>query len=178
MRASPAVLASSLGRGFLEALGVTVALSIMLFGVILASGGALPLWVPVLLLVPILGLIGWLRWRTWSHARFRATTERLLIQNPVALFHGELRTVKWPQYQESHTGHRGPLDLFFRARPICIRYGTADAQNEVSFPSVAYAQDLKHYLDKIDSAFRRNDASALHVFVAKPRGKRDTEPVS
>ncbi len=176
MRASPAVLIRGLLRGLIEALVTGSVLLAVLAGIVIVGlQGALPVWAVVLCYLVAYVSVAWLRWRSWAHARFRLTSERILVQDPTALMHGELRTLKWVQYQESHTGHRGALDLVFRARPICIRFGTADAQRELCFPSVAYSQDLKHYLDKVDSAVRRGESATVSSFVAKPRGKRDTE---
>ncbi len=113
------------------------------------------------------------RVRLWSDTRLRVTSERLLVPEPGPIFHPPLHTVKWSQYQESHVGRRGVLDIFFFSRPLIIRYGTADANKEIRFPSLRYAEDLKHYLDKVDSCVRKGDLSGLKPFVAKPKGKRD-----
>ncbi len=153
------------------------------------------LWpfVYVLLTAACLGFF-WMRAYTeWKHFSFRVTTDRLLLLSPEAprsvkemthephsshhSFFGfgshPLHTIKWSQYQESYTTRRSFFDVFFKARPLCIRYGTADTQMHLCFPSLRFANDLKHYLDKVDSAVRANQIDALRPFVAKPRGERD-----
>ena len=128
MRASPAVLIRGLLRGLIEALVAGSVLLAALAGVvILGLQGTLPVWAVVVCYLAAYASVACLRWKSWTHARFRLTSERILVQDPTALVHGELRTLKWAQYQESHTGHRGALDLVFRARPVCVRFVTADA---------------------------------------------------
>ena len=108
-----------------------------------------------------------------NHSSFRVTTERILILHHHSLFKEPLKTIRWDQYQESMVGHRSILDIFFGARPITIRYGNADSKDFAHFPSVRYAEDLKHYLDKAYSLVRAGKPAELHPFVLKPRGQRD-----
>jgi hypothetical protein len=173
LHASKAALMRTLLRGCGEGLVVAAIVSVLLFALVFFAQVAFPsfAWlIPALL--PVVGMV-WLRYRGWKRGLFRVTTERILIASPYALFHAPLVTIKWAQYQESEVGHRSPLDVVFLARPLRIRYGTADAKNEIIFPSIRYAEDLKHFLDKVDSAVRAGNAGSLKVFVAKPRGKRD-----
>ncbi len=173
-RSSPAVLVSSALRGLVDALIAGIVLSLILLAVLtFVFETSVSVFVYVAIFVIAYGIVFWLRWNVWAHSAFRITSERILLQAPESLFHPPLKTIKWSQYQESHVGHRTMFDYLFLSRPIGIRYGTADAQNEASFPSLRYGQDLKHYLDKIDSAVRKNDPTAMRPFVAKPRGKRD-----
>ena len=174
-RSSPAVLVMTGLRSLLEGgiAGVILSVSLSLIGAFAFETPVLALWLYLVMIILCIGLAFLQHVRTWNEARFRVTTERILIANPFTFFHAPLVTIKWPQYQESEVGHRHALDVFFLARPLKIRYGTADARYEASFPSLRYAEDLKHFLDKVDAAVRRNDAGSLRPFVAKPRGKRD-----
>lgn len=174
-RASPAVLVICFFRSILEGGIAGVVLSVLgsMIGGFAFQMPILPLWTygSLIGLCIVLALLQHVR--IWNEARFRITTERILIANPLAFFHAPLTTIKWPQYQESEITHRQFLDPFFLARPLKIRYGTADARYEKAFPSLTFAQDLKHYLDKVDAAVRGNDLGSLTPFVAKRRGKRD-----
>lgn len=178
-RSSPAVLIVSLLRGLLETLITGAILSVAIaITLLFAFATTLALWMYAAIFLVCLAGIVFQRVAIWREATLRVTTERILIANPMAFFHAPLTTVKWPQYQESEVDHRGPLDLLFLARPIRIRYGTADARYEAKYPSLRYAEDLKHYLDKVDAAVRRHDLATLRPFVARPRGKRDEIPNS
>jgi hypothetical protein len=174
MRSTPAVLAQSFLRGLLDTLVIGIAVAALLYGGFYALGWSVPLWLPIACVVIAYGVVAWRRWEMWKHATLQITSERILLHTPGTLFHVPLRTIKWSQYQESYVGHRTFLDFFFRSRSLHIRFGTADAPREFHFPSLRYAEDLKHYLDKIDAAIRHNDAAAVRPFVAKPRGKRDS----
>ncbi len=177
-RSSAAVLIIALLRGVVETLIVGSILSVLAaLSLILAFETTLAVWMYAAIFLICLAVIVFQRVHIWREATFRVTTERILLANPTAFFHAPLVTVKWPQYQECEVDHRGVLDVFFFARPLKIRYGTADARYEAKFPSLRYAEDLKHYLDKVDAAVRRNDLQSLKPFVAKPRGKRDAENV-
>ena len=154
----------------------------LLFGVVFSVLLALGFWVSGLDLSAVLFVIVFAavfvivclrRVFLWREAALRITTERILLEYPRSLFLREHHTVKWTQYQESHPAPRQFFDFFFRARTLNIRHGTADAQRENRYPSLRYAQDLKHYLDKVDSAVRAGKADELRPFVPKPRGQRD-----
>lgn len=172
---SPAVLIMSFPRSLLEGgvAGVLICVVLSVIGAFAFETPALSFWVYFLIIALSISLAFLQHVRIWHDARFRVTTERILIADPFAFFHAPLVTVKWLQYQESEVGRRQALDVFFLARPLKIRYGTADARYEAKFPSLRYAEDLKHFLDKIDAAVRRNNVASLKPFVAKPRGKRD-----
>ncbi len=175
-RASAALFVRSAVRGLFDGVILGLIVSALIGGIAyFAFNTLLPVWVFVLLFVVSYLIILWKRWQVWKHETFRVTSERLLVPFPAALFHAPLHTIKWSQYQESHVGHRGVLDFFFLSRPLCIRHGTADAHKETCFPSLSYAQDLKHYLDKVDSAVRAGTIATVKPFVAKPRGRRDME---
>lgn len=191
-RASPAALVRTLLRALLDTLIVWAGLAGLTAGISYYASQQFPSeWLFLALFIITCAVIALRRWQVWSHSAFRVTSERILLQSPLGFFHSPLRTIKWAQYQESYTGHQ-PLespkhvkthddegsrrhftDYFFAARPLCIRFGTPDAHQEACFPSLRYANDLKHYLDKVDSAVRRNDLPSVHPFVAKPKGKRD-----
>ena len=118
-------------------------------------------------------LLVFLRHRHWRHASLRITTERILLQSHGSLLSHPLHTIKWIQYQESLLGPRSPLDLLMGLRTIVIRYGNADSKLYVSFPGLRFGNDIKHFLDKVDSAVRRNQTDQVHDFVFKKRGQRD-----
>lgn len=107
-----------------------------------------------------------------KHSSFRVTTERILILHHHSIFKEPLKTIRWDQYQESLVGRRNILDIFVGARPITIRYGNPDSKDFAHFPSVYYAEDLKHYLDKAYSLVRTGKKDELKPFILKPRGQR------
>ena len=172
-RSSPAMLILVLLRGLTDAIIVSAVCCVAILVASLMLSSSVALWLYVTLSLLIFILIEYQRFRRWNHSMMRVTTERILIENPRSFFHSPMHTIKWLQYQECEVDHRSFLDIFFLARPLRFRYGTADARYEATFPSLRYAEDLKHYLDKVDAAVRRNDVSSLKPFVAKPRGKRD-----
>jgi hypothetical protein len=170
MHATVASLLSSLFRGLLESLIVAVLFTVI---VSLILGNASGAWVLFLSsLFPVFLILSFLRWRVWQHALFRLTNDRIILEFPGRLFHSPTRTIKWSQYQESYVGHPTFFDLLFRSRPLVIRFGTADGKESTFFPSLRYAHDLKHYMDKIDSAVRKGDTDAMRPFIAKPKGQR------
>lgn len=175
-RSSPAVLIIAIVRavfeGLIAAAVVCVALAIAF---LLAFESTLEIWMYAAVFLICMALALYQRIHIWREAEFRVTTERILVADPTAFFHSPLLTIKWPQFQECEVDHRHFLDLFFLARPLKIRFGTADARHEGKFPSLRYAEDIKHYLDKVDAAIRNGDVQNLRPFVAKPRGKRDLE---
>jgi hypothetical protein len=173
VRATPAAFLSSLGWALLDA----AAIGILGVAALLFSSGPLNVEIaPFVYAVPfviIFVLSAFLRFRVWRHALFRLTTERILLEFPGRLFHSPVRTIKWSQYQESFAGHKSLFDFFFGSRPLVIKFGTAEAKSETSFPSLTYAVDLKHFMDKIDSAVRRADTASLKPFVLKGKGERE-----
>ncbi|MDO8648243.1 MAG: hypothetical protein Q7R81_00495 [Candidatus Peregrinibacteria bacterium] len=196
VRPSSAFLVWSLLRGVVDGLivGIPLALVIAIVFGILGWTGSIGLAVSIVLIVSLLAV--WLRrWSHWRVSSLSVTTERILLQYPSgptvitksgaairervlvrsggSVLHTSLRTVKWSQYQESVLGGKTMFDLVAGSRAVCIRYGTADAQLEACYPSLPYASDLKHYLDKADAAIRSGNVSTLKPFVLKPRGKRD-----
>jgi ABC-type multidrug transport system fused ATPase/permease subunit len=193
LRPSAAVLIHGVLRSILESLVLGVVIFIALLFIITLD---VALWSAVLVFVLLTIMFSLRRGQHWKSASVRVTTERLLFQYACALpepkhekvihdgpggfgiadlfFGGSLKTVKWAQYQESEVAERaGVLDVFLRSRTLKIRYGTADAQRELLYNSVPFAHDLKHYLDKVDSAVRNGTVASVRPFVAKPRGKRD-----
>lgn len=175
--------AGSLAWNFIQAV-----VDALLIGIVASVGAGVALWLAVGS-PPSAGLVAGifiasyaaaacLHWRFWRHATFRVTTERILLEHHPTLVTKSSATIKWSQYQESHVGRRSFTDFLSGSRPLCVRHGTADAKIEVCFPSLRYASDLKHYLDKVESAVRRGEAGALRPFVARPRGRRDQETVA
>lgn len=169
VRPSPAYLVRAIGRTLVDGLLLAAVLTLPAVAVLRSATIA-----PILALFASLVLMS-VRYRHWRHARLRVTTERILLQHPETLFSAPLRTIKWNQYQESQLGGRTIFDLPFGARSLRIRYGAADSKLYVSFPAVAFASDIKHYLDKVDSAVRKSEAGSLRPFIAKQRGRRDEE---
>jgi hypothetical protein len=198
LRPGWSVLASALIGAILQALVVAIVVSTVVVLGMSVAGGSVS-W-PVVFSMSALFIaaaLGWLQFRAWKHAHLRITTDRLLFHYGKTLFsrsrllvsymrrtgdhiehtsqpseHATV-TVKWPQYQESHAGRPKLMDVFAGARPLSVRYGTADTEREVCFPGLSFAQDLKHYLDKVDSAVRHGKTEALRPFVLKPSGQRD-----
>lgn len=141
------------------------------------------------------GVVAFQRIRAWTHAMFCVTTDRIILQYPRKLLspsrmhtqmhhkdghsmhmqpsHDSTITIKWPVYQESVASHGNPLEMIAHARKITIRYGSADAEREVLYPSIPFAEDIKHYLDKVDSASRRHALDDIRPFVFKKYGQRD-----
>jgi hypothetical protein len=171
--ATPAVLILSWLRGLLDAIVIGAVIDVILFALVTWQSLQPSPWLYAIAPVLAYVVVAVLRYHVWQHATFRVTTERILAAEPFHLTHAPLHTLKWSQYQESLVGHRSFLDVFFLARSLVIRHGTADARLELEFPSLRYAHDLKHYLDKVDSAVRKNETESIKPFVAKPRGKRD-----
>lgn len=122
--------------------------------------------------VLIVAAMVWRSLRRSARATFRVTTERILLEFPDGAIGRTEKTMKWNQYQESFVGKAGFLHLLSGSRPLCIRFGGSDAPFTVAFPAVRHARDLKHYLDKVDSAERRKAVEEVRPFVDKPRGQR------
>lgn len=171
---SGAALLQSILLGVLDALFLGIGLS-SLFAVmqLFAVGAVNGAWWYVGFFVLAYALTMMKRAQVWKASRFRITSERILLQEPVGLWEQPVQTIKWPQYQESHVGSKNFFDYFFFSRPLAIRYGTADAKMEMRYPSLRWGHDLKHYLDKVDSAYRAHQAESVPPFVSAPRGRRD-----
>jgi|GEM_PF-2693748 hypothetical protein len=191
------LLSRLLGRTLIEGgvVGIVLALTISLVQLLEEFRPSLLSFVVILL--GSYALLAFQQWRGWRRSRLRVTSERILLEDPptltvhpfisirwvhrrrdrleeaVQFVREPTITIKWPQYQESHVGLRGFWDFLFRARPISVRYGTADAEREACFPALAWASDLKHYLDKVDSAVRNRTIEGLRPFIEKRRGRRD-----
>lgn len=176
LHASPAMLVTGLLRALLDAVVLTIVLSIVTFAIGWLVFATAPAWyVYLLLFILSYALMGYVRWSFWKHSDFIVTTERILLHYRYTLFSGPMHTVKWAQFQEGLVQRKKPLELLFGGHELSIRYGTADAHHIASFPSLPYANDLKHYLDKIDSAVRHGSIAEVKPFVLKPRGRRDDE---
>ncbi len=132
-----------------------------------------PWWVVPLVAVPAYALAAYRRRHHWQKALLRITTERILLQFPGSFFSHFQKTLKWNQYQESYVGKAGIFSILLRSRPLCIRYGSSDGEQLICFPAIRNATDIKHYLDKVDSAVRKNQTDTVKPFVDKPRGQRD-----
>ena len=165
-----------LGVGFVLCTGYAVLISVPFFVVLnvaLAGSGLQPLsFIFLLLFFVVVHCSVFLRcFFLWKTSSFRVTTDRMLLQLPGVLFRPSLRTIKWAQYQESRTRRGNILDMVFRARSLCVRYGSDDG-DRLCFPSLLHTKDLKHYLDKVDSAVKTGMVAGLKQFVLKRQGER------
>jgi hypothetical protein len=169
----PALL-RGIARAVVEALVLGLLLSaVVIGGCWIIFDVALPWYLGALFFVVAFSTLCWLRHGLWKRAAVRVTNDRILIQEPGPYSLKSLKTIKWSQYQESATKKGGVVDMLFGVKHLLVRYGTADAQRQAAFPCLPYATDIKHYLDKVDSAVRDGTVATVKAFVAKPRGKRD-----
>ncbi len=168
MRPAASVYVVDIFKGILEGIVIGGLLSGIFWFTVFPS-----LWLALNIIVLVCVPTIWRHMHHLNHSSFRVTTERILLLHHHSLFKEPLKTIRWDQYQESMVGHRNILDILFGARPITIRYGNADSKDFAHFPSVPFAEDLKHYLDKAYSLVKAGKASELKPFVLKPRGKRD-----
>lgn len=162
--------------GLLRCLGYALLLGISSYvfvNLLLSIFGTTPVGFPVLFLFLLFaGFLLTLRCiALWRVAVFRVTTDRILLSPPQVFFRAPLRTVKWAQYQESRVGHGTVFDFLVHARPLLIRYGSGE-EDQFSYPSLPCARDLKHYLDKVDSALKGGRSAELKPFVLKKRWER------
>ena len=161
-------------RALVEAISMAALLTLVLLGIFWLSLSLLLPWeIAIAIAVCLFGLLCWYRTKLWRTAALRVTSDRILLQSPGAFSLESLKTIKWNQYQESATKKGGLLEMFFGVKNLILRYGTADAQRQAVFPALPYATDIKHYLDKVDSAVRGGKIAEIKAFVPKPRGKRD-----
>jgi hypothetical protein len=168
LRASPSALIMRMLRGVVDALLSTLVVSAGVYFLYYIVFGELPgLWLPIVILILSLAFCVYRKYHTWSNCVFRVTTDRILIDIHNSMFSHPIHTIKWSQYQESYLNHRNMFDYFFNSRPICIRFGFPDSNTKSCFLSVEYAQDLKHYLDKVDSAYRAGKIADIPGFVPK-----------
>jgi hypothetical protein len=176
LHASPAMLVTGLLRALIDAAVLTVILSIATALLGFFAFDALPAWyVYLALFILAYGVMAYVRWRFWSHSDFVVTTERILLHYRRTLLNEPMHTVKWNQFQEGFVERKKPLEILLGGHGLGIRYGTADAHHVATFPSLPYANDLKHYLDKVDSAVRAGTINDVKPFVLKPRGRRDED---
>lgn len=161
-------------QGVLTAAIATAALTPALVGALSLVDVSVPWWIiaPVFAALTLYVFVGGARAK-WNKTLLRITTERILLTYPKSPFSYHQKTIKWNQFQESSTGSAGFLQMFGKAKLLKIRYGSQDAPLLAVFPAIPHAQDVKHYLDKVDSAVRRNALDEVKAFVAKPKGQRD-----
>ena len=173
-QASSPVLFTHLVRAILDALVLGIVLSIIAVASGWFAANSMPaVWVYVLLFLLAYTAMSFYRWWLWKDSSFRVTTDRILLHHRTSLFSEPMNTIKWNQYQESALKHGRIVEMLFGVRGICIRYGTADAHHIACFPAIAYATDVKHYLDKVDSAVRQGKIDEIKPFVRMPKGLRD-----
>ncbi len=174
MHPGVALLVHGMLQAVVDAAVVTIVLALALVVSLWFSFEVLPPWYAyALIFVVAYGLIAWRKKALWSKASLRLTNDRILMQSPKRFGMESIKTIKWSQYQESFTEKGGILNALFGAKRLCVRYGTADAHRLTCFPSVGYAVDIKHYMDKVDSAVRAGKIGEIRPFVAKPKGRRD-----
>ena len=174
LRASSTTLLVACVRAIIDAAVVTVILSIPAFLIAwFAFDGAPPVYVYVLIAAAAYAMMAFFRYRFWRESCFRVTTERILLHHRRSILSEPMHTIKWNQFQEGFVQRRKPWELLFGVRGICIRHGTADAHHVTCFHALSYATDLKHYLDKVDSAVRQGKIESVKPFVLMPKGLRD-----
>jgi len=118
------------------------------------------------------GAFCFLKWKVWQHASFRITNKRILLLHPGGLIpKSSPKAIKWDRYQESAL-RSNIIHKVIRANTLDIYYGTAGAERQTSYPFLPFAEDLKHYLDKVDNAVREGAVQEVKPFVAKARGQR------
>ncbi|MBP9773905.1 MAG: hypothetical protein KBD00_04740 [Candidatus Peribacteraceae bacterium] len=162
-------IVSGLFDGFIIGVVIAAGINILLFTQSI-SLNIFSIVIPLIL--PMIFNAFW-KHKLWKKARFRITTERILMQDAGRFKMKSLLTIKWPQYQESWNKRLSWIDYVTGAKSIGIRYGNADSQLRAVFPSAVWATDIKHYLDKVDAAFRHNQMETIKPFVEKAYGKRD-----
>lgn len=113
------------------------------------------------------------RFKSTRHEVLTVTTDRIMVLMHEKFFFHRMHTLKWTQYQECIVERRSPLDVFFGARPLSIRYGAADSKLFLHVMAIPYAADIKHYFDKIDGLIRRNALAEINPFILKKKGQRD-----
>lgn len=190
------VLVAGLLQSLMAAVTAGVVLGTAIMALLAAAGMGWMPWIIVVCVLCAAAFFGWRRYVAWQAASLRVTTDRLLFTYPKSLgsrsrltvrwarkagdklevksqpSDSSTVTVKWSQYQESMAVRPQFFDVFCGARGLSVRYGSADAEREVCFPGIPFAQDLKHYLDKIESAVRQGSVKDIRGFVLKKRGER------
>src|SRR3989344_3243042 len=185
-RRSVGALLRGILRGFLQ--GVVTGIVLMGIG---TAAFTLAGWdVSLLMLGIVVSLCGALlalwQWRLWRETTLTITSQRIIVDG-YDLFLGEgnkesryraffksaQQTIRFETYQES-VFDGGPVSTIINAGALTIRHGTAEASRKVTLTSLPFAQDLKHYLDKIQSLkVTKVPDPDLPAFVPARRGKRD-----
>jgi hypothetical protein len=191
---------SALVAGLVRATGVAIIAGLIVGAAATAAmaafGFGLSFWLLPLAIALAVGVLSWSCVRAWRAAFFRVTTDRLLLSYPKSLAVRSLMTVrwarrsgdrleyvvqpsahatvtvKWNQYQESIAHPPTLWDIPFGTRSVSVRYGAADTERDVCFPAVPFSRDVKHYLDKVESAGRQGGIDDVRPFVLKRRGER------
>lgn len=131
------------------------------------------------------------QYQSWRATTLTVTSQRILVhgydlligegrmmKRHRSLFHALTHTVRWDTYQESiYEG--GVFSHVCNLGTLTIRHGTAEATRSVVIDLLPYAQDLKHYLDKLSSLRGVGTPDAnMPTFVRARRGKRDKAVLS
>ena len=128
----------------------------------------------LMLLIPAtVALLAWRRFAIWRDVTFTITSQRIISHQYHTLLKSSTSAIQWERYQGSEY-EAGLLDRLTNTGTLTIHYGTMDAAKNLKIIRLPWAQDLKHYMDKIQSLRAANTSDAnLPQFVPKKKGKRD-----
>ena len=142
-----------------------------------------PAWsVSVVVCFIFVAIFLWYHFLLWKRTTLTITSQRIVLrmqsESLRGLFGISTQTMQWATYQESV--YEGALrHQLCNTGTLSVRYGTADATRTLSVSGLPYAQDLKHYLDKIYTLQSEGVPYLnLPTFVRAKKGKRDTAVLS
>lgn len=173
-------------RGFLQGILAGIILSGIVAVSFLLAGIEISLLVLGVIAVACAIFIALWHFRLWKETTLTITSQRIIVdgydlllgegnreRRYRAFFRPAQQTIRWETYQES-VFDGGPVSVLTNTGALTIRHGTAEASRKVTLTSLPFAQDLKHYLDKISSLkVAKIGDSELPAFVRARRGKRD-----
>jgi membrane protein YdbS with pleckstrin-like domain len=136
--------------------------------------------VPIFSVVMILTILAlsYRRQVIWKETTLTITTQRILYHRYDSLFKSSTHTINWDRYQDS-TYTAGALDRATNTGELTIHFGTAGAERTLEITKLTWAQDLKHYLDKIHNLKVMKQADInLPFFVPAKKGRRDKAVLS
>lgn len=123
-------------------------------------------------------LLAWRRYVIWQNITFTITTKRIISHQYHSIFTSSTYAIQWDRYQGSEYA-AGALDRLTNTGALTIQYGTMDAAKSLKIIRLPWAQDLKHYMDKLQSLRASNTPDInLPLFVPAKRGKRDRAVLS
>ncbi len=185
-RRSITALFVSLLRGLFQGVIGGGILALLVAAMFFLALGEISMFVPFVTLLVIVFLLLFRYVVLWRTTTLTITTQRILVhgydllleqgkerKRHRSLFHALTHTLRWETYQES-VFEGGVLAHLGNTGTLTIRHGTAEASRSVVMDMLPYAQDLKHYLDKIQSLKASHvPDSELPAFVRARKGKRD-----